>query len=171
MGAAVAYEVARRLEARGLFPERLVASGRHAPHHDRIQTVHLLDDDDFWARLRELGGTSELLLSDPQVRRILAPALRGDYRVAETYLAREPTVLRTPVTVFRAAADPEMTAEDTAGWAELTTGGLDEQVFPGGHFYLMADHRAVLAAVIARLDAVLLGPAGPGVTQAPPEPP
>ena len=45
MGAVLAFEVARRLEARGHEPALLFASGRRAPSTVREENVHQRDDD------------------------------------------------------------------------------------------------------------------------------
>ncbi|WP_093799782.1 thioesterase II family protein [Streptomyces sp. Wb2n-11] len=56
LGSAVAYEVARRLDERhGIVADRVIVSGRGAPHLERGGKLHLLDDDRLIASARRLG--------------------------------------------------------------------------------------------------------------------
>ncbi|MCF2437005.1 thioesterase domain-containing protein [Streptomyces thinghirensis] len=82
----VAFEVARRLEARGVVLRGLFVSGRRAPSRQREERVHLRDDQGSIGELRRLSGTDSELLADETVPdRVAAPAMRGDYRAIETY--------------------------------------------------------------------------------------
>lgn len=150
MGAAVAYEVARRVEARhdGLL-ERLVVSGRNAPQFQRAGTTHLADDDTLWNELRRLGGTSDAVLDHPELRALVLPNLRSDYRLSETYAPRPEPVMRCPIVACAGDADVEVDLAAAHGWRERTTGAFVLRVYAGDHFYLVPK-RADLIADIAR---------------------
>ncbi|MEN3357462.1 MAG: hypothetical protein V7637_1444 [Mycobacteriales bacterium] len=137
MGAVVAYETARRLERGGATgPEMLFASGRRAPSRHRADTVHLRDDDGIVAEIGRLNGTDPRLLADPEVREMILPAVRGDYRAIETYRHPPGATVRSPITVLVGDADPHTTLEEASAWAGHTTGGCSVRVFPGGHFFI-----------------------------------
>jgi surfactin synthase thioesterase subunit len=156
MGAVVAYEVALRLKAEhGVAPERLFVSGRRAPsvHRPLPDPVHRRDDAGVIAELTRLSGTDAALLSDPEVVQMIMPAMRGDYQAIETYEPRPGLPLDCPVTALVGDRDPQVEPAEARVWAEHTTGAFDAQVFPGGHFYLVAEQRAVISAVRDRLNA------------------
>lgn len=151
MGAAVGYEVARRLEARRAgAPRLLVVSGRPAPHRSRAGAVHLGTDDDLAADLKRLSGTSADVLSHPGLRRIMLPIIRHDYRLIETYRPLPGAPLRAATTVLYATDDPEVTRAEAEDWRTATTGSCEVLAFAGDHFYFGLDGEPALTAVIDR---------------------
>ncbi|MEU8546051.1 alpha/beta fold hydrolase [Streptomyces roseoverticillatus] len=149
MGASLAFEIARRLEReRGIVPAALFASGRRAPSTHRDETVHLRDDDGLVAEMRGLSGTNPQLLGDEEVLRMILPAIRADYRAAETYRWSPGPPLHCPVTTFVGDDDPKVTLEEAAAWSAHTEGPFTQKVFPGGHFFL-ADHQTEIVRLMA----------------------
>ncbi|GAB3887909.1 alpha/beta fold hydrolase [Kibdelosporangium lantanae] len=136
MGATLAFEVALRLERRGVDPVALFASGRRAPSCDRDETFHLCRDDELVAEIERLSGTDARLFADEDIRRMALPAIRSDYRAAETYRYRGTTQLRTPVHVHVGDADPKVSVAEAEAWRRHTSGHFDVEVHRGGHFYL-----------------------------------
>ncbi|MBB5137484.1 surfactin synthase thioesterase subunit [Thermocatellispora tengchongensis] len=137
MGASLAFEVARRMEADGHFPVRLFASGRRAPSVFREETVHRMDDAGLLAEIRRLNGTSSLVLDDDELMRAALPALRADYQAAELYRGEPGATVSCPITVLTGDRDPKTSLDDAHAWARHTTSGSFEvKVFPGGHFFV-----------------------------------
>ncbi|ANP56527.1 hypothetical protein AVL59_15460 [Streptomyces griseochromogenes] len=137
MGAVVAFEVARRLEAgrpTGLLG--LVVSGRRAPSTVRHEAVHRAGDRALIAEVTGLGGTEERLFEDEELMRLVVPVLRNDYRAIETYRANQDLLARTPVLCLRGDRDPKVDADEAAAWARHTAAGCAVEEFPGGHFFL-----------------------------------
>ncbi|WFE65087.1 alpha/beta fold hydrolase [Micromonospora sp. WMMD714] len=145
MGAAVAYEVAHRLEhGLGLPPRRLIVSGRPAPQHHRPGVKHLGSDEELWDELRRLGGTTDETLAHPELRTALLPTLRADYRLVETYRPTLGAPLSVPVTAITGDDDPEAHVPEVADWRRRTTGEFHLRVLPGHHFYLIDRQAEVL---------------------------
>lgn len=153
MGAVLAFELARRLEADGRPPAVLFASGRRGPATHRAEFVHLRDDDGLVDELKKLSGTNTALLGDEEILRMILPAIRNDYRAVETYERPPGGPLSAPVTVLIGDDDPKSTVDEAKAWAEETTGGFALRVFPGGHFYLATHQRAVLDEIIEGVGA------------------
>ncbi|GKQ41829.1 thioesterase II family protein [Streptomyces sp. A012304] len=154
MGAIVAYEVARRLEQESdTAPLGLIASGRRAPGVLVEENVHRRDDAGLLAEVSALSGTASSLLGDAEIRDMILPALRADYTAIETYRHRPGAELACPVTVIVGDADPRVDLDQARAWARHTTAAFDLKVFPGGHFYLGDQWRAVGEAVRACLTA------------------
>ncbi|MFF4583003.1 thioesterase II family protein [Streptomyces sp. NPDC001389] len=153
MGAVLAYELARRLEASGEGPRGLILSGRRSPLVPRHDDFHTRDDDALLAHVQALSGTDAGLLADPELREMILPALRSDYRAVGTYRHEPGPPLRTPVSVLCGESDPRTSEAEAMGWRELTEAAFTFRGFPGGHFYLVAQHEAVARAIADDLKA------------------
>ncbi|MFE0041906.1 thioesterase II family protein [Streptomyces albireticuli] len=154
LGALVAYEAASALQERGTPVRALFVSGRRAPScPDDVKPLHALDDAAVVAELRDMDGTEDELLSDPEVLRLILPAVRADYRAVETYRHRTRPRLTSPVVTLTGDNDPRVRLDQAAAWADHTTGPHELRVFPGGHFYLSSppQRSAVVALLRDRL--------------------
>ncbi|GLF93151.1 thioesterase II family protein [Streptomyces yaizuensis] len=156
MGATVAYEVARRLEAAGGpgAPVLVFLSGRRPPHLQHSSQVHLLDDEGILRELMTLGGSAVEALADPELRELVMPSIRNDYHAVETYEHVPGPPLRCPVVGLSGDADPRASVTDVEGWRQYTEGPFAMHVFPGGHFYLQDRGDELHAAVRAELAQV-----------------
>lgn len=143
LGAALAFEVTRRLEAEGHSPVRLFASGRRAPSTYREETAHR-SDATIMAEVRRLSGTASALLNDEEMMRAALPALRADYKAAETYRSEPGATVNCPITVLTGDSDPKTTLDEAKAWGEDTTGSLDLRVFTGAHFFISDQWKAVI---------------------------
>ncbi|MFC8078570.1 thioesterase II family protein [Streptomyces sp. NPDC057307] len=157
MGAIVAFEVARRLQAAGApQPSILFASARRAPSRRRDERVHLLDDAGLVAEITTLGGTAATLLTDPDVLAMVLPVCRADYRAIERYRCAPHTPpLGIPITVLIGDRDPRVTPAEAEAWGEHTTGPLDIYTVRGGdHFYLTNHLNETADHITAQLGSV-----------------
>lgn len=151
MGAAAGYEVTRRLLDRD--PEavqRLVVSARPAPEHQRRRRTELYRaaDDRVLAELQLLGGTDAQVLAHPELRALVLPTVRNDFRLIETYRPAPADPLPIPVVALAAEDDPRMTVDEAADWSAETVGDFRLAVFGGGHFYLVPHRAAVIAEAL-----------------------
>ncbi|MFF5210874.1 thioesterase II family protein [Streptosporangium sp. NPDC000396] len=152
MGATVAFEVARRLTSGA--PIVLFASGRRAPSSNRHETRHLLGDDELVTVLDELSGTDAAVLEDKDLRELVLPVVRSDYRAIETYRYTGGPPLDCPIVAFTGDADPMTSLEEARAWSEHTRAGFELRVFPGGHFFVGDDQAAVAQAILEALRKV-----------------
>lgn len=151
MGASLAFELASRLEAEGHVLHGLFASGRRAPSTVRDERVHLRDDEGLIADITRLSGTDTQVLGDPEILRMILPAVRADYRAAETYRWTPGPRLSCPVFALTGDTDPQVTLEEARAWGEHTTGAFTLQAFPGGHFFLNSQAAQVMSSITAHL--------------------
>lgn len=153
MGAMLAYETARALDADPLRPSLrpplcLIASGRRAPQLPaRRQPLHALPEPEFLNAVTQLGGMPEEVLVQPDVFRLFLPALRADFELNETYEHTPGAPLRFPVSALVGDTDPEVDVEEMAAWRHTTSGAFTLRVFRGGHFYHRGRPAEVLAAI------------------------
>ncbi|MEU9579891.1 thioesterase II family protein [Streptomyces chilikensis] len=157
LGATLGFEMARLMEARGAAPVHLFASGRRAPSRPRHETVHLRDDEGMLAELRLLSGTDPRVLGDEEVLRMSLPAIRGDYRAAETYVYEPGPALSCPITVFTGDDDPKVTLDEARAWEEHTDAGFAMHTYAGGHFFLSNHQTAMLKIISDRLATATTG--------------
>lgn len=139
MGAAVALQTARCLEAAGVQPAHLFASGSrnacYPPPESDASSDEPDDDPAVIASLLTLGGTSPELAEDPEFQELVLPYIRSDSRMFHGYSSRNGPPLNCPVTTIVGESDLDA---DRRPWRKLTTGPFVERVVPGDHFYLVA---------------------------------
>ncbi|KAA5834949.1 alpha/beta fold hydrolase [Saccharopolyspora hirsuta] len=148
LGASVAFEVARRLEQRGVRVRALFVSGRRPPSLHRPDNAHQADDRALVADLLADGGIPDAAALDPEIVQLVLPVVRNDLRAAATYTYRgSGNDLTCPVVALTGDRDPKVTVAEARGWASHTTGPFSLRVFPGGHFYLLEHWQAVVRAI------------------------
>ncbi len=154
MGAAVAFELARRLRRLGMpQPRILIASGARAPQFRRNYTpAPAPDERRFVEELRRLDGFPKEALDDPAVLCAVLPALEADASLYRNYVYVEDAPLNLPIRAYGGADDPNVRPEHLAAWAEQTRASFNVRLFPGGHFYLRSAQAETLAALAADLD-------------------
>ncbi|MFJ5557175.1 thioesterase II family protein [Streptomyces sp. NPDC093250] len=155
MGASLAYEVALRLEERhGIRPATLHVSSRKAPHRLTPRDLHRQGDDALIAELRRLGGTDTALLDDPDIRKLVLPAVRADFTIVGTYGPRTPTPVCCPVHAWIGDADQSTAVGEMDAWGDVAPGGFRLRVLPGGHFYLVEQYDAVVRGISEQMVAI-----------------
>ncbi len=155
MGAIIAFEVARRLQQRGLKPARLFVSGRRAPQiptSDR--RTYDLPDAEFTEELRRLNGTPTEVLEHPELMQLMLHIIRADFTLTQTYTYTPGPPLNCPLSVFGGVKDVDVTTHHLEPWCELTTCGCSLKMFDGDHFFIQTNTAAVLKTIAEQLIAV-----------------
>jgi pyochelin biosynthetic protein PchC len=153
LGAAIAYEVALRLEGDGAAAlAGLFVSGQGAPSTMRPGSRHHDPDDKLWAVMLALGGIDVHHANNTEFRSLVLPAFRSDLRLVETYGPRPVAPVHAPLIVFRGDADPQVSPDAAAAWAQFAAGRFDLHVLPGGHFFVAAQ----AASVVGRITSLLV---------------
>jgi surfactin synthase thioesterase subunit len=149
MGATLGFEIALRLEQRhGIKPFALFASGRRAPSRHRDERVHLRDDAGLMAEIQRLNGTTSQVMTNDEILRAALPAIRADYKAAETYRYKPGPRLDAPIHAHIGDQDPKVTVDEARSWQDHTDGHFELHTYRGGHFYLN-DHAPRLIDSIA----------------------
>ncbi|MFG3009686.1 thioesterase II family protein [Streptomyces cinerochromogenes] len=157
MGAMVGFELARLLEDAGRPPAVFFVSGRRGPSVERSEDVHQGDDARLIEEVTRLGGTDGAVLRDEEMLSMILPVLRADYRAVETYRHTPGPRLSCPFVALTGDADPRVTPEEARTWSQETDGPFELHVYPGAHFYLVAQQQAVLARIEATLRRLASG--------------
>jgi medium-chain acyl-[acyl-carrier-protein] hydrolase len=161
-GGLMAFELARRLRADGRRqPAHLFVAGRPAPQVELTDPpVHDLPEAEFMAALRRFGGTPEEVLENEEMMSLIAPLLRADFSLGETYRFAPGPPLALPVSAYAGAADAEVPVWQVEAWKEQTTAAFRLEIFPGGHFFIHEDRDRLTQTLHRELRGVLSRPAG-----------
>jgi surfactin synthase thioesterase subunit len=140
MGGGIAYQVALKLrELNYPQPKHIFFSGRGAPHIKRldVEPYYSLPDEEFKAKLLELGGTPKEFFEHPELLKIILPLVRTDLRISWlfTHQFGEIDPLDCDITVLT-GEDDDINPEQLQGWLEHTHGTCNINSFEGGHFFI-----------------------------------
>jgi len=161
MGACIAFEVAIRLQAKGLpEPIQLFLAGRKAPNFpDEEPPLHDLPKDELIAKLRSIGGTSAIVFEHKELLDFILPALRADFEILDTYRYEQAEPLRCPIAAYGGKEDVRVSEDAVNGWAMYTSSGFTSRMFEGGHFFvrdfreeLLREINATLGMFLANID-------------------
>lgn len=147
-GAFLAFETARQMTEDQAPPVMLAACSQLAPHQNASNSkVHDLPAEQLRDFLRAIGGTDPLVIEHDEFWSITEPAIRADYRAAETYSTGPEPRITCDVLAFRGTEDDEVSPELMGAWADVTRGNFLAYNLDGGHFLLQSKADDVLAEV------------------------
>jgi medium-chain acyl-[acyl-carrier-protein] hydrolase len=153
LGAIIAAECARVLEAQGCQPVHLFVSSKPALRDNESQKIHLLPDPEFIAAMnRRYHGIPVEILKHPEVLELLLPALRADVEALETF-RRKPDALKLncPTTLFGGTFDSAASVAELGILYDEVAGPCHIRMFPGDHFYIEPQRENLLAEIHAAL--------------------
>jgi len=170
LGGLTMYETARRLiHTTDLYPAHLFASGARPPDRMsdmgtfeerlmedmlhlakfRINLPSFLQPDDVFAELiRHFNiEATEQLLDDAELRELMLPVIRAEFRMANDYQFSPEPPWEIPITCFAARGDPYVSRRHALGWGRFTNSRLQVHMRPGAHFAVVEDvefiHRVI----------------------------
>lgn len=157
MGAQVAFELARRLKAKGLSqPDFLFVSARKAPQIPlRRRLLHTLPEGEFRAEIERLNGTPKEALNNPELMDIISPILRADCKAIETWEYQPSIPLDIPVVALGGVQDQHVSIDELERWSEVTKGPFEIQLFSGDHFYIHQATDALLGVMTRKINKIL----------------
>jgi epothilone polyketide synthase C len=162
LGGLTMYETARRLlHATQSRPTHLFVSGARPP--DRILDLgtfeerltqdllklsefeiqlppHAQPDTVFSEFIRhfDIQATGQML-DDPELRRLMLPAIRAEFQMALNYDFVEEPPWDIPITCFAGIDDPYVSRRHALGWGRFTNSRLQVHIRPGAHFAVVDD--------------------------------
>lgn len=152
MGARIAFALAHRLIELGYpAPQMLWVVANAAPDGPSVaRSTTSLPDAEFLSAVQAYGGTPAELLADADLRALLLPILRADFRLAVQPLP--PGTLPCPIRACAGRDDPCASPVSMQGWARFTSADFQLREFEGGHFFFR-DHPRFAGAL--HTDALL----------------
>lgn len=145
LGARVAFEVSLKLVEKGLPPPKhFIASASSAPSIKRKKApLYGLPEAQLIDKLRELGGTPDLVLDNEQLRSIYFPAIRADFQILDKYQGNI-SKLEASAHIFYGLQDHTIEIEDIIYWKEHFTQPCELYSLEGGHFFIDSEKEKVL---------------------------
>ena len=158
MGAIVAFELVRDLVSRANpAPLDLIVSGHGGPGalQRRARPIHRLPDAALIERIRQLGGTPQAVLDDPDLLETQLPTIRADFEAYETWVPTADTRIGCPILAVSGEDDASVSTEALEAWRNVTSGPCECRRLPGAHFYTSAGHTLLFRLLAARLAVAL----------------
>ncbi|KQN69156.1 hypothetical protein ASF04_16560 [Duganella sp. Leaf61] len=151
MGAMLAFELARAIEAGGIDrPAHVVLSAARAPHLPRIKPLMGgLSHDEFIEQVKMFSRTPDEILDNREIMEVFMPMLRADFTLSESRVFQPEPRLQAPATVFSGVDDDAVPIADAEAWDRLLAQGADYLAFDGGHFFIHSEQARFVAAVQA----------------------
>jgi pyochelin biosynthetic protein PchC len=118
-------------------------SGRLPPH--KLEGRRLGTDEEFIADAVRFDPSCAAAFADPDLREMVLPAIRADYRMSAGYTGGRRPPLDCPVYAYIGAEDSDLLPERMLDWADMTRDSFRLRVLPGGHLYLKTAEGALLA--------------------------
>lgn len=125
-------------------PLALFASGTAGPARRDVSEYAIeKTDEQLIARLRELQGTAEEALANPELMKLMLPILRADFLLCGSFTYGQRTPLDMPIHVFGGKQD-SVRADQLLDWQADAASGFSLDMFDGHHFFLVQHESAVL---------------------------
>ena len=159
MGSRIAHALAARLRDAGQrLPTHFIASGSRAPHLVSPEpTTYDLPDAEFVDSLRELNGTPEEILCDPELMELLLPLLRADFEIAELYRAEPSIPFGFGASILGGTADAHVPPNDLRAWQAHFRRPVRVEMCEGGHLFVDESPAPVIAVINSLADRYLGG--------------
>jgi len=155
VGALLAFELARELRRRGAAgPTHLLAAACQPPHALPPTRLHDLPREELVEALLRLGGTSDVVLAQPELLRLLEPTLRADLALFELYDYDPEPPLACALTAVGGLRDERVSQHELAQWSRHTEGPFELLLVRGGHFFVESARDELLELLARELEPV-----------------
>ena len=130
-----------------MVPRHLFVSGAPAPHLPRRHVkLSELSGDALFEQLKTYGGTPMEVLENPEMRELIFPMLRADFKIVEDYRCSDDHHLDVATSVLGGDRDPLVAVDDLLAWTSMTR-TTHQNVYAGDHFYLHPHGDSILAHI------------------------
>ena len=158
MGAAIGYRLAVALRRASLAaPKVLFLSACRPPESWCVtEPLHTLPDTEMIEQLvNRYDPRQETSEDEMSMMKIMAQTIRADLKMLESFRHDNAPPLDCPICAFGGTEDTQVTRAKLQGWQSMTNRAFGVRIFPGGHFYLRDQQRAVVQTVLSRLNSFL----------------
>jgi len=136
------------LKRRGEFEDNLVYDMMLHREFDVRVPLYAQTDEIFADLIRQFDTpAANKMLEIPKLREVLLPTIRAEFRMAYNYEYRPGEAFPFPVSSFVGDADPWVSEDDSASWAEFTRAGFTNHVRKGSHFLMADDGKYILETI------------------------
>lgn len=152
MGTLISFEVARKLRSLKMREASILfmSSGK-APHILPRRILHKLSNNSFLMRIKELGGTPDIIIENKDLLNLYLPILRADFKLIETYQYVDTTPFHTKIVAYVGNRDKEVRHGDMVAWNRHTLRPMHMKIYEGDHFYLRSYKESLLNNIIEHI--------------------
>ena len=156
LGALIGFALTRQLRYQKLpEPVHLFVSSRKPPHLAIENPLHQAPDSVLVEKLREFGGTPEMVLENFDLIQLILPIFRADLTVNETYIYCNEPSLSCPITAFGGTEDNSVDLEQLSQWSQHTSEGFQLLMFPGSHMFFCQQPQPLIATISQQLECII----------------
>lgn len=151
LGGFVAFELARRLSATRNGPAAVVTVCTAAPHRVPVQSplAELEEKALIMEFGKRYGGLDDGVMSDDVLRSLLAPVVRADMSVYESYVRSGPPALKLPVIAIGGTDDFIAPPSSVCAWRSYSA-DCSPVIIEGAEHFMLDTHAQALADVLDR---------------------
>lgn len=149
MGGLLAYEVSQKLlECGNSVPVHIILSGCMPPNYKSNYNISLRDDESLIKSLIPLGGMSQDIINNSELRDLFLPIIKSDYQMFIEYSGLDHTsLLPCNISVLYGRKDPMISEIPLKDWGNHTMNSCDFYSFEGDHFYLNTSTQNVIRLI------------------------
>lgn len=152
MGGIIAFELAKRLESEGIYPDKCFISATKIEKDECLFNTEDMDDEKFSERVFAYGGIDESceLFQYPEYRALYMKIFRADFSIIDKY-KYDGIKLRCPIEAFCGKDDPMENIEDMHSWEQYTESEVGYTLFDGGHFYFNENCSEICDVIVKKI--------------------
>ncbi|VXC06031.1 Thioesterase [Flavobacterium sp. 9AF] len=150
MGGLLGYELAKMLiKNKKRLPLFLYFTGRNSPSVEFEKKISNLPMDEFWNEIFLMGGISDEIMKNEDLKLFFEPILRSDFRSIENYKYLE-DVDKMSLPIFLRIGDQEkIKMIQLKDWQNETTIPINIRVLNGNHFFIFNNYQLILDEMVS----------------------
>ena len=144
------------LHSQQAFETDLIERLLQLPGYNLFEPIHRQPDDVFSEAIRRFNVlATERLVRDPELRRLILPAIRAEFEMSTNYhYVREPP-WDVPITCLTGVNDSYVTAENARAWGRFTKKQFQLFMLDSEHFIVVEDDEFLLRVINRELTSPL----------------
>lgn len=157
MGGLLGYLLTKRIIKEGLNqPMHLFFTGCVGPSRRYRDLVdHELPKDDFFQKIKKLGGSSEEIFKEQALMDFFEPILRADFEAVSSFQYQEGAPFNIPISII-IGTDENATVEEAMAWQKETLQPVEVHQLQGDHFFIQQNEREIVDMIINKLETKIL---------------
>ena len=154
MGGLLAFALAQRWQRMYADLRHVIVSAATPVWLEETEPpIHLLPDAEFLHEVVRLNGIPDGVLENQELMSLILPTLRADFALCAQAATMPMAPLNCPLSVYIGTEDPSVEPDGLALWRQQTRKRFRFRKFPGDHFYLWPQQKAVMSALMQDLFA------------------
>ncbi len=126
------------------------------PEYNLFEPIHRQPDAVFTQAIRRFNVlATESLVQDPELRRLILPAIRAEFEMASNYRHTQEPPWDVPITCLTGIRDGYVSADNARSWARFTRKRFQLFTLDSEHFIVVDDDRFLLRVINRELTSGL----------------